>query len=84
MPSMPLIYFMFDFSMTYGFYSVQLVMGGPFEPHIESILRQKALLMNSPVISAFDLGIQSSSKVLDKVYQSCDLIIQVEKDLQLV
>lgn len=67
---------------------MQLVMGGPFEPHIEGILRQKASLMNSPVISASDPGIQRIVKSVgrehDIIYQSCDLIMQVEKDLQLV
>lgn len=67
---------------------MQLVIGGPFEPHIEGILRQKALLMSSPVVSASDPGIQSVVKSVgrehDRLYQSCDLVIQVEKDLQLV
>ncbi|KAJ8630782.1 hypothetical protein MRB53_024105 [Persea americana] len=68
-------------------YGRPLVMGGPFEPHIEGILRQKASLMNSPVISASDPGIQRIVKSVgrehDIIYQSCDLIMQVEKDLQL-
>lgn len=64
-----------------------LVMGGPFEPHIERILRHKASLMSSPVVSACDPGIQSAIKSFgrnhDFFYQSCDVVIQVEKDLKL-
>ncbi|XP_058100229.1 dihydrofolate synthetase isoform X2 [Magnolia sinica] len=64
-----------------------LVMGGPFKPHIERILRHKASLMSSPVISACDPGIQSIIKDfkrnVDESFQSCDIHIQVEKDMQL-
>ncbi|KAL5993530.1 hypothetical protein ACLOJK_014455 [Asimina triloba] len=64
-----------------------LVMGGPFKPHIEHILRQKASSMNSPVISACDPGIRSIVKdfkrSLNKPCQCCDIHIEVEKDLRL-
>ncbi|XP_077228196.1 folylpolyglutamate synthetase family protein isoform X2 [Tasmannia lanceolata] len=64
-----------------------LVMGGPFKTNIEWILHQKASLMSSPVVSACDPGIQTIlngfERKTDIPYQSCDILIQVEKDLQL-
>ncbi|XP_038985065.1 dihydrofolate synthetase isoform X2 [Phoenix dactylifera] len=64
-----------------------VVIGGPFEPHIEHIIRDRAFLMNSPVISSCDPGIQSvlkcSGRENGNSYQTCDIFIQVQKDLQL-
>lgn len=66
----------------------QLVLGGPFLPHIEHILRDKASSMSSPVVSASDTGNRSTLKSLDRMsgrpFQYCDLVLQIEKDLQLV
>lgn len=60
----------------------QVVIGGPFESHIEEIIRCKASLMKSKVISACDPGIQKTLKCLtmekDKnPYQTCDIQIQI-------
>ncbi|XP_044472721.1 dihydrofolate synthetase isoform X2 [Mangifera indica] len=63
-----------------------LVLGGPFLPHIEHILRDKASSMCSLVVSATDGGIRATVKGLsfnDKPCQSCDIIIQTERDFQL-
>lgn len=66
----------------------QLVLGGPFLPRIEQILRDKASSMSSPVVLASDLGNRSILKSLDRMgsrpCQYCDLVLQIEKDLQLV
>ncbi|WOL00773.1 dihydrofolate synthetase [Canna indica] len=63
-----------------------VVIGGPFEPHIEHIIRHKASLMKSKVISACDPRIQNTLKCLTmekdgKPYQTCDILIQIP-DLQ--
>ncbi|KAM4076175.1 hypothetical protein ACJW30_12G043200 [Castanea mollissima] len=64
-----------------------LVLGGPFLPHIECILRDKALSMSSPVVSASDAGNRSTIKGVSRMngrpYQSCDLVIQIERDFKL-
>ncbi|KAL4594904.1 hypothetical protein ACB092_12G053200 [Castanea dentata] len=64
-----------------------LVLGGPFPPHIECILRDKALSMSSPVVSASDAGNQSTIKGISRMngrpYQSCEIIIQIERDFKL-
>ncbi|CAH2068865.1 unnamed protein product [Thlaspi arvense] len=64
-----------------------VVLGGPFLPHIEHILRDKASSMSSPVVSASDPGNRSKLKGLNnlcgKPCQSCDIVIQIEKDFQL-
>lgn len=66
----------------------QLVLGGPFLPHIEKILRDKASLMSSPVVSASDAGNRSIIKGVGllngRPCQSCDIVIQADKDLKLV
>ncbi|XP_042379239.1 dihydrofolate synthetase-like [Zingiber officinale] len=59
-----------------------VVIGGPFESHIEEIIRHKASLMKSKVISTCDPGIQKTSKCLtmgkDEIpYQTCDIQIQM-------
>ncbi|XP_010249972.1 PREDICTED: dihydrofolate synthetase isoform X2 [Nelumbo nucifera] len=64
-----------------------LVLGGPFNPHIECILRDKASSMDSPVVSAFDPGNLSRIKGFEinkeKPCQLCDIVVQIEKDMQL-
>ncbi|KAL5813170.1 hypothetical protein ACOSQ3_028120 [Xanthoceras sorbifolium] len=61
-----------------------LVLGGLFLPHIERILRDKALSMSSPVVSTSDAGIKSTIKGLSMLNgrpcQSCDVILEVERD----
>lgn len=68
--------------------SFQLVLGGPFLPHIERILRDEASLMCSQVVSAYDAGIRATINGLsmfnDRPCQSCDIIVQAERDLKLV
>ncbi|KAH7682361.1 Dihydrofolate synthase protein [Dioscorea alata] len=64
-----------------------VVIGGPFVPHIEHIIRDKASTMSSPVISACDPGIQHVVNCLgredEKPFQICDLLIDVQKDVKL-
>lgn len=65
-----------------------MVIGGPFEPHIDRIIRDKASSLNSPVISACDPGIQKILKGYvmeedEEPLQICDIFIRVQ-DLQLV
>ena len=43
---------------------VQTVIGGPFLPHIEQIIRDRAAMMSSPVVSACDAGIRATIKGL--------------------
>ncbi|KAG5533859.1 hypothetical protein RHGRI_027901 [Rhododendron griersonianum] len=63
-----------------------VVLGGPFLPHIERILRDKASSLSSIVLSACDPGNKSAIRGLSKLYgkpcQSCDIVIQIEKDMQ--
>ncbi|RHN48448.1 putative dihydrofolate synthase [Medicago truncatula] len=64
-----------------------LVLGGPFLPHIEYIIREKAVNMDSPVVSASDSGnnlaVKSFSILNGKPCQICDIEIQTVKDLKL-
>ncbi|XP_045789160.1 dihydrofolate synthetase [Trifolium pratense] len=64
-----------------------LVLGGPFLPHIEHIIRDKAVNMDSPVVSAYDSGnnlaVKSFSILNGKPCQTCDIEIQTVKDLRL-
>lgn len=64
------------------------MLGGPLLPHIERIVRDKASSMSAPVVSASDAGNKSTLKDIDmfngKPCQSCDIIIQSERDLHLV
>ncbi|CAH2069920.1 unnamed protein product [Thlaspi arvense] len=62
-----------------------VVLGGPFLPHIEGILRSKAASMSSSVVLASNIGSSSSIKgIINKngigLCQSCDIVIQDEKD----
>lgn len=65
-----------------------LVLGGPFVPHIERIIRDKAVAMNSPVVSAYDTGnkctMKSFSILNGRPCQICDILIQVVKDMKMV
>ncbi|KAI5394288.1 dihydrofolate synthetase [Lathyrus oleraceus] len=64
-----------------------LVLGGPFLPHIEQIIREKAVITGSPIVSAYDAGnslaVKSFSIVNGKPCQICDIEIQTVKDLKL-
>ncbi|CAL0318895.1 unnamed protein product [Lupinus luteus] len=64
-----------------------LVLGGPFLPHIERIIRDKAEAMDSPVILASDSGNSSTVKSFSilnrRPSQICDIEIQLVKDLKL-
>ncbi|XP_020210552.1 dihydrofolate synthetase isoform X2 [Cajanus cajan] len=64
-----------------------LVLGGPFVPHIERIIRDKAVTMDSPVVSAYDSGnrctVKSFSILNGRPCQICDIAIQVGKDLKM-
>ncbi|KAK6250698.1 hypothetical protein SCA6_004703 [Theobroma cacao] len=66
---------------------LQLILGGPFLPHIDCILRDKALSMSSPIVSASDSGIRTAIKGVStfkgRPSQSCDLMIQLDCDFQL-
>uniref|UniRef100_A0A7C9EV38 Dihydrofolate synthase n=1 Tax=Opuntia streptacantha TaxID=393608 RepID=A0A7C9EV38_OPUST len=61
-----------------------VILGGPFLPHIEDIIRAKASSMCSPVTSASDSGkkslIRGISRVNGEPRQSCDVLIQIDKD----
>ncbi|KAK9724733.1 hypothetical protein RND81_05G095200 [Saponaria officinalis] len=64
-----------------------VILGGPFVPHIEQIIRNRALEMSSPVISASESGKKSCINgfgiMNEKLRQSCDIIIQIEKRIPL-
>ncbi|XP_039044555.1 dihydrofolate synthetase-like [Hibiscus syriacus] len=64
-----------------------LILGGPFLPHIDCILRERASSMCSPIISASDGRIRTSVKGINmfkgRPSQCCDLVIQLDHDLQL-
>lgn len=62
-----------------------LILGGPFLPHIEQILRDKALSMASPIVSASDRGNKSILRGYNNLhgqpFQSCDIVLNIEKDI---
>ncbi|KAI3425439.1 Mur_ligase_M domain-containing protein [Psidium guajava] len=64
-----------------------LVLGGPFVPQIERILRDKASVMNSPVVLASGGGNRSVIKSICFLHrrpcQRCDVVLKVERDLPL-
>ncbi|CAA6661041.1 unnamed protein product [Spirodela intermedia] len=64
-----------------------LVIGGPFDMHIEKILRSRASSMCSPVVSGCDPGVRGVIKgvgtVDGKPCQFCDIHIKIERDLRL-
>lgn len=63
------------------------MLGGPYLPEIESILRAKASSMGSPVVSASNSGnrsvIRGISDVSGKPCQTCDIVLEIEKGLKL-
>ncbi|CAN6168721.1 unnamed protein product [Urochloa humidicola] len=64
-----------------------VVIGGPFSADLEQIIRDRAFLTQSPVISACDPGIKSITKCIDwdngKPYQCCDISIKISDDMPL-
>ncbi|VFQ72671.1 unnamed protein product [Cuscuta campestris] len=64
-----------------------LVLGGPFLPHIEQILRDKANSVSSPVVSVSDPGNKSFLKRLSQTcgitHQVCDILLHIDGDLPL-
>lgn len=61
-----------------------VVLGGPFEPRIEYILRNRAASMNAPVISSFGQGIHSTITKLDSTQsqpcQYADILIKLDEN----
>ena len=61
-----------------------VVLGGPFEPRIEYILRNRAALMNAPIISPFGLGIHNTITKLDSTQsqpcQYADILIKLDEN----
>lgn len=61
-----------------------VVLGGPFEPRIEYILRNRAASMNAPVISSFGPGIHSTITKLDSTQsqpcQYADILIKLDEN----
>ncbi|KAH9324545.1 hypothetical protein KI387_004723, partial [Taxus chinensis] len=61
-----------------------VVLGGPFDPQIEYILRKRAASMNAPVISAFGPGIHSSVTELDSTNsqpcQCVDILVKLDEN----
>ncbi|XP_051116415.1 dihydrofolate synthetase [Andrographis paniculata] len=64
-----------------------LVIGGPFIPHIEHIIRDRALSLCSPVVSASDPGNRSVVKGFSRSgevpCQLCDIQISIDRDIHL-
>ncbi|PWZ44403.1 hypothetical protein Zm00014a_018362 [Zea mays] len=64
-----------------------VVIGGPFSEDIEQIIRDRAFLTQSPVISACGHGIKSFTKCIDwdngKPYQRCYISIKISRDVPL-
>uniref|UniRef100_A0A0E0MPS0 Uncharacterized protein n=1 Tax=Oryza punctata TaxID=4537 RepID=A0A0E0MPS0_ORYPU len=64
-----------------------VIIGGPFSPDIEQILRDRAFLTQSPAISACDPGIRSITRCIGwdcgKPYQSCNIVIEISNDIPL-
>lgn len=78
----------YEISHLFNCSDFQLILGGPFLPHIDCILRERASVMSSPIVSASDAGIRTAVKGIStfkgRPSQSCDLIIQLDRDFQLV
>ncbi|PWA95404.1 folylpolyglutamate synthetase family protein [Artemisia annua] len=68
-------------------YFIGLRACGPYLPDIKLILRDKASLMCSPVISVSDPGNRSTikgiSNISDSPCQVCDIILDIERDLRM-
>uniref|UniRef100_A0A0D9Y1K6 Mur ligase central domain-containing protein n=1 Tax=Leersia perrieri TaxID=77586 RepID=A0A0D9Y1K6_9ORYZ len=66
---------------------IEVIIGGPFSSDIEQILRDRAFLTQSPIISACDPGIRSITTCIGwdcgKPYQSCDIVVEIKKDIPL-
>ncbi|OEL32221.1 Dihydrofolate synthetase [Dichanthelium oligosanthes] len=66
---------------------IEVVIGGPFSVDIEQIIRDRAFLTQSSVISACDPAIKSITKCIDwdngKPYQRCDISINISNDMPL-
>ena len=64
------------------------MLGGPFDSKIEGIIRSQALFMQSPVVSGCDAGVHGiirGFRLMDeRPSQSCDILIKLERDIQLV
>ncbi|XP_078439408.1 folylpolyglutamate synthetase family protein isoform X2 [Wolffia australiana] len=64
-----------------------VVIGGPFDPHIENIIRGRASALDSPVVSGCDPGVHGVIKSFGTVdcrpCQSCNIHINIERDLRL-
>ncbi|KAK3137068.1 hypothetical protein QOZ80_5BG0447280 [Eleusine coracana subsp. coracana] len=64
-----------------------VVIGGPFSADIEQIIRDRAFLTQSPVISSCDPGVKSVTKCIDwdngKPYQRCDISINISNNMPL-
>ena len=67
---------------TVGYF--QVILGGPFEPRIEYIIRNRASLMNAPVISPFGLWIHITiRKLVSTQSQTCqydDILIKLDEN----
>ncbi|XP_057840201.2 dihydrofolate synthetase isoform X1 [Cryptomeria japonica] len=61
-----------------------VILGGPFEPRIEYILRKTAASMNAPVTSAFGPGINSTITKLDSTSdqpcQYADILVKLDEN----
>ncbi|PKI52124.1 hypothetical protein CRG98_027540 [Punica granatum] len=66
---------------------IEVVLGGPFLPHIEHILCEKASSLCSPVLFASGSGNKSAIKGISMINgrpcQSCDILLKVEGDFEL-
>ncbi|KAI4988557.1 hypothetical protein ZWY2020_030187 [Hordeum vulgare] len=64
-----------------------VVIGGPFSTDIEQIIRDRAFLTQSPVISACDTGVRSITRCIGrdyaKPYQGCDIVVKISGDMPL-
>nr|CAD1843305.1 unnamed protein product [Ananas comosus var. bracteatus] len=64
-----------------------VIIGGPLEEKIERIIKDRASVMNSSVISACDPGIRSILKCFaredDEPRQTCDIVVDIQKDMKL-
>ncbi|KAL6503892.1 hypothetical protein OROGR_025815 [Orobanche gracilis] len=64
-----------------------LILGGPFFPHIERIIRDKAMSMSSPVVSASDPGnksvVKGFSRTREMPHQLCDILLLMQKDIHM-
>ncbi|TYH41134.1 hypothetical protein ES332_D12G295400v1 [Gossypium tomentosum] len=66
--------------------SIITTIGGPFLPHIDHILRDRASSMFSPIVSASDAGVRTSIKGIGtfkgRPSQCCDLVIELDHGSQ--